>query len=183
MKSNFEVLLLMAMLTQPAIAENCPDLLQVSMEKLREAESVDFCHAYRGKVILAVNTASECGFTPQFKGLEALYRKYQAQGFVILGFPSGDFFQEFSDAEKTARVCYVNYGVTFPMFTKSVVRGDDANPFFRKLIGQSATSPKWNFYKYLIDRKGMVRAVFGSPTTPEDVELNRQIETLLSEDS
>ena len=101
---------------------------------------MDFCQAYQGKVILAVNTASQCGFTPQFKGLEALYQKYKDRNFVILGFPSAEFHQEFADEQKTSEVCYQNYGVTFPMFKASAVRGADANAFFKKLAERSDTT-------------------------------------------
>jgi len=134
---------------------------------------------FKGKVILMVNVASQCGFTPQFKGLEALYQKYKDRNFVILGFPSADFHQEFADEQKTSEVCYQNYGVTFPMFKASPVRGDDANAFFKKLSERSGTTPKWNFYKYLIDKQGNVVESFASPTTPEDRELNQKIDALL----
>jgi len=162
-----------------AQAETCPDLLNFTAQKLRSKETVDFCQAYQGKVILAVNTASQCGFTPQFKGLEALYQKYKDRGLVILGFPSADFHQEFSDEQKTSDVCYQNYGVTFPMFKASPVRGDDANAFFKKLAERSGTAPKWNFYKYLIDAKGNVVESFASVTTPEDEGLRQKVESLL----
>jgi glutathione peroxidase len=127
-----------------------------------------------------VNTASQCGFTPQFKGLEALYQKYKDRNFVILGFPSADFHQEFSDEQKTSEVCYQNYGVTFPMFKASPVRGDDANVFFKKLAYLSGTTPKWNFYKYLIDANGKVVESYASMTTPEDEGLRQKIEGLLA---
>lgn len=163
----------------PAGAAECPPLLNHEAKVLRGSESVKFCDAYRGKVILAVNTASQCGFTPQFKGLEALYQKYKDRGLVILGFPSNDFWQEFPEAEKTAEVCYLNYGVTFPMFKASAVKGDAANPFFKQLAEQSGTTPKWNFYKYLIDPEGKVAAAYSSVTTPESEDLVGKIEGLL----
>lgn len=162
-----------------AQAETCPDLLNFTAQKLRSNETVDFCQAYQGKVILAVNTASQCGFTPQFKGLEALYQKYKDRNFVILGFPSSDFYQEFSDENKTSEVCYQNYGVTFPMFKTSPVRGKAANAFFKALAERSGTAPKWNFYKYLIDAKGNVIESFASMTKPEDQDLNQKIDALL----
>jgi glutathione peroxidase len=167
-------------LSAPVRAETCPDLLNFSAQKLHSKDSVDFCQAYQGKVILAVNTASQCGFTPQFKGLEALYQKYKDRNFVILGFPSADFRQEFDDEGKTASMCYLNYGVTFPMFKTSPVRGGDANAFFKKLAERSGATPKWNFYKYLIDAKGNVVDSYASPTTPDDLALNQKIEALLS---
>ncbi len=169
--------LLLMLLPILAIAEPCADLLNFKMKGLRSAEQVDFCKDYQGKVILAVNTASTCGFTPQFKGLEALYKKYKDKGLVVLGFPSGDFFQEFDTAEETAKVCYVNYGVTFPMFEKSAVRGEDANSFFQKLSSLADTKPKWNFYKFLIGRNGTSVEAFSNFTEPK--ELESKIEALL----
>jgi glutathione peroxidase len=162
-----------------AQADTCPDLLDFTAQKLRSKETVDFCQAYQGKVILAVNTASQCGFTPQFKGLEALYQKYKDRGLVILGFPSADFHQEFDDEQKTAELCQQNYGVTFPMFKPGPVRGGDANAFFKKLAERSGTAPKWNFYKYLIDAKGNVVESYASMTAPGDEALRQKIESLL----
>lgn len=159
--------------------ETCPELLNFTAQKLRSQESVDFCKAFNGKVILAVNTASQCGFTPQFKGLEALYQKYKDKGLVVLGFPSDDFYQEFNEEEKTAEMCYKNYGVNFPMFKTSTVTGDGANAFFRQLAKQAGEGPKWNFHKYLIDRQGRVVLSVSSVTPPEDAKLNQQIEALI----
>lgn len=159
-------------------AEPCPDLLNYKMNKLRSSQVIDFCEAFQGKVILAVNTASNCGYTPQFKGLETLYQKYKDKGLVIIGFPSNDFNQEFDAPEKTANVCYINYGVTFPMLEKSVVTGAAANKFFQKLIKYSGQEPQWNFYKYLIGPEGSFIEVFASNVTPE--QLDSKISGLLS---
>ena len=175
----FPLMPLCALLAGSARAAECPPLLDFEARPLRGGEPVKFCEAYPGKVILAVNTASQCGFTPQFKGLEGLYQKYKDRGLVVLGFPSNDFFQEFSESDKTAKVCYLNYGVTFPMFAKSSVRGSGANPFFKRLAEQSGTSPKWNFYKYLVDAEGKVVAAYSSMTKPEDAGLAGKIEELL----
>lgn len=164
----------------PTPTNGCAPILDTAMTPLRGGSPVNFCEAYRGKVILAVNTASQCGFTPQFKGLEALYQKYKDRGLMILGFPSNDFYQEFSEPEETAKVCYINYGVTFPMFSKSAVTGSDANPFFKNLAKATGVSPKWNFYKYLIDADGKVVASYTPMTGPDDRELQAKIETLLS---
>ena len=158
-------------------AEPCSDLLNYKMNKLRSSQELDFCQAFQGKVILAVNTASNCGYTPQFKGLEALYQKYKDKGLVIVGFPSNDFNQEFDEPEKTANLCYINYGVTFPMLEKSVVTGASANMFFQKLIKASGQAPEWSFYKYLIGRDGSFVEVFASKVTPE--ELDSKISALL----
>lgn len=169
----------LATMTGPSHSGECPALLDTEMKPLRGGAPVNFCEAYRGKVILAVNTASQCGFTPQFKGLEELYKKYQGRGLVVLGFPSNDFHQEFSEAEQTAKMCYLNYGVTFPMFAKSAVTGEDANPFFKRLAAESGTAPKWNFYKYLVDADGKVVDSYSPMTSPEDEDLRAKIEALL----
>ena len=161
-----------------AWAEPCSDLLNYKMSKLRFSEELDFCQAFQGKVILAVNTASNCGYTPQFKGLEALYQKYKDKGLVVVGFPSNDFNQEFDESEKTAKVCYINYGVTFPMVKISVVKGSSANAFFQKLIKATGQAPEWNFYKYLIGRDGSSIEAFASNVTPE--ELDSKISSLPS---
>ncbi len=158
-------------------AGTCSDLLNYKMSKLRTSEALDFCQAFQGKVILAVNTASNCGYTPQFKGLEALYQKYKDQGLVVVGFPSNDFNQEFDAPEKTANVCYINYGVTFPMLEKSAVKGPEANVFFQKLIKATGHEPEWNFNKYLIGRDGSSVEAFASNVTPE--QLNSKISSLL----
>lgn len=170
--------LVLTLIPSLCFADPCTDLLNYKMNKLRSSESVDFCESYQNKVILAVNTASTCGFTPQFKGLQALYEKYKDQGLVVLGFPSGDFFQEFDKAEETAKVCYLNYGVTFPMFEKSAVSGADANGFFKNLSTLSDTRPKWNFYKYLVSRNGKQVESFSNFTKP--AELEAKIELLLN---
>lgn len=159
-------------------AEPCSDLLNYKMSKLRTSEQLDFCQAFQGKVILAVNTASNCGYTPQFKGLEALYQKYKDKGLVVVGFPSNEFNQEFDEPEKTAKVCYINYGVTFPMLAKSAVKGAEANAFFKKLIQATGQAPEWNFYKYLISRDGTTVEAFASNVTPE--QLDSKINSLLT---
>jgi glutathione peroxidase len=179
MTLRFPLLPVLALLAGTAAAD-CPPLLKTDMKPLRGGDPVNLCETYRGKVILAVNTASQCGFTPQFKGLEALYQKYKDRGLVVLGFPSNDFHQEFSEAEETAKMCYINYGVTFPMFSKSAVKGDDANPFFKQLAEQSGVSPKWNFYKYLISPDGKVVDTYTPMTAPDDKALQDKIEGLLS---
>lgn len=168
----------LSMMSTMAFAESCPELLNYQAPALRSDATVDFCSAFNGKVVLAVNTASNCGFTPQFKGLEALYQKYKDQGLVVVGFPSNDFYQEFDKSEETAKVCYINYGVTFPMLKKSPVKGDAANPFFQRLIQATGTSPKWNFYKYLIAKDGRTVTAYNSKVTPE--ELSVTIESLLA---
>lgn len=138
---------------------------------------------YKGKVLLVVNTASECGFTPQYKGLEDLYAKYRQRGLVVLGVPSNDFGkQEPGDGEKIAGFCQVNYGVSFPMTSKVQVKGDGVHPFYqwaRARFGFSG-APKWNFHKYLVDRDGKLVDYFHSTTAPDSPRLVKAIEALLS---
>lgn len=134
---------------------------------------------YEGKVLLIVNTASECGFTPQYKGLEALHREFAERGFAVLGFPCNQFgAQEPGGREQIAQFCETNYGVTFPMFEKISVKGGDAHPLFRALT-EAVGAPSWNFNKYLVDREGNVVARYDSSTSPQDAELVERIEGLI----
>ena len=137
---------------------------------------------FRGKVVLVVNTASRCGFTPQYEGLEALYKAYRAKGLVILGVPSNDFGgQEPGSEAEIKKFCTVNFNIDFPMTTKAVVRGPQAHPFYKwakaKLGGQA--EPKWNFHKILIGRDGQPIAGFASTVTPQDKTLKAAIEKAL----
>ena len=161
-----------------APAANCPDYLNQEFKKLHSDKTLNLCGAYAGKPLLIVNTASFCGFTPQFKGLEQLYKQYKDKGLVVLGFASDDFFQEADSDKEIADVCYLNYGVTFDMFSPIHVRGDDAHPLF-KALAQQSSSPKWNFSKYLVDKDGKVVKYFNSLTTPESDDLKQAIENLL----
>jgi glutathione peroxidase len=134
---------------------------------------------YRGDVVLVVNTATECGFTPQFEGLEALYRERRSEGLVVLGFPANDFAgQEPRSDKEIAQFCKANYGVTFPMFAKTTVVGGGANALFRSLT-EAAGAPEWNFNKYLVDRDGKVVARFGAGTEPNGPELKERLEAVL----
>jgi glutathione peroxidase len=158
---------------------NCNNLLDYETRKLRSQETVNLCDAYQGKVILMVNTASQCGYTPQFKGLEVLYQRYKDQGLVVVGFPSNDFNQEHAEEEKTASVCYINYGVTFQMLSTSSVKGDQANPVFMALAEQTGTAPRWNFTKYLVDKKGQAIKVYSSSEQPVGGDLEEAIKAAL----
>jgi len=133
---------------------------------------------YRGKVVLVVNTATECGFTPQFDGLEKLYRRYKGRGLVLLGFPSNDFAQESKSDSAIAAFCKNNFGVSFPMFSKSHVLGSSANGLYAQLDAAKG-APEWNFNKYLLDRRGRVVAHFTQNTEPLSGELVGQIKKLL----
>lgn len=171
---------LLASVAGPALATECVPLLQHSMQQLRSKETIDLCQRFAGKPLVVVNTASHCGFTPQFKGLEALYQRYKDQGLEVLGVPSDDFKQEADDNAETAKVCYVNYGVTFAMTQPQHVTGDEATPLYRDLIAQSGQSPRWNFYKYVVDRRGKVIAHFSSLTKPDDEDLVKAVEQALA---
>lgn len=142
---------------------------------------VDLGKTYRGKVVLVVNTASKCGFTPQFEALEALHARLQPKGFAVLGFPSGDFMaQEFTDEKQIREFCTLTYGVKFPMFQKVHVVGKDTTPLYRDLAKATGHVPKWNFHKYLIGRDGKVVADFGSKVKPDAPEVLAAIEAALA---
>ncbi|MBO1271928.1 glutathione peroxidase [Shewanella sp. 4t3-1-2LB] len=162
-----------------ATAAQCPDYLNLQLRKLHSQEMVDLCALTQGKPVLIVNTASHCGFTPQFKGLEALHEKYRDKGLVVIGFPSDDFSQEEKQEKDTAKICYINYGVTFTMMATSAVRGSDVNPVFAYL-DDKAGSPKWNFFKYLVSGDGKNVQQFNSRVTPDSKELNDAIDKLLA---
>lgn len=159
-------------------AASCPASLNFRFPRLQDEVPQDLCQ-YAGKVLLVVNTASYCGFTPQYEGLEALYAKYRERGLVVLGFPSNDFEQEPGSAKEIADFCFNTYGVKFPMMAKSHVRGAEANPMYALMARQSGTAPQWNFHKYLIDRDGRVVASYGSRVSPSDRQLVARIEQLL----
>jgi len=163
----------------PAPATSCPAILKQSFNRLQDDAPQDLCQ-YSGKVILVVNTASYCGYTPQYKGLEEVYAKYSGKGLVVLGFPSNDFGkQEPGSSKEIAELCYNTYGVKFPMFAKSVVSGASPNPFYANLIKATGKAPAWNFHKYLIDRKGNVVESFPSKVKPDDKVLVEALEKAL----
>jgi glutathione peroxidase len=144
-------------------------LLDVSYRPLAGKEAVNLKERYAGQVLLIVNTASKCGYTPQYEGLESLHQRYAAQGFSVLGFPSNDFKGQEPGSEKDIQeFCTLTYGVKFPMFEKVVVTGDNATPLYKSLAQATGTAPGWNFHKYLISRDGRVVANFPSKVKPDD---------------
>ncbi|QOY96462.1 glutathione peroxidase [Massilia sp. UMI-21] len=158
----------------------CPAILKQNFKRLQDDAPQDLCQ-YAGKVVLVVNTASYCGFTKQYEGLEKLYAKYGGRGLVVLGFPSNDFGkQEPGNSKEIADFCFNTYGVKFPMFAKSAVTGAEANPLHASLTKATGQAPKWNFTKYLIGRDGKVIEHFPSKVTPEDPALVGKIEQALT---
>ena len=173
--------ILLLAVTLPALACDAP-LLDQDFRKLAADETVNLCDAYEGQVLLVVNTASKCGNTPQYDGLEKLYQQYGEQGLVVLGFPSNDFMgQEPGSEEEIEEFCRLTYGVEFPMFEKTTVKGDDASPFYKQLADASGTYPTWNFHKYLIGRDGRLLAEFSPRTKPYDEKLVGAIEAALAD--
>ena len=171
-------LLLAALGSTPALAA-CPPLLAYTLPSLTD-QATPLCR-FQGKVLLVVNTASQCGYTPQYEGLEALYRRYREKGLVVLGFPADDFGgQEPGSNSDIAKFCEVNYGVSFPMFAKSGVAAGNANPLYKTLAAKTGERPQWNFHKYLIDRNGEKVLSFESAVRPEDRRLLAEVERMLA---
>lgn len=158
----------------------CPALLQFTLPRLQDEKPQSLCQ-YAGKVVLMVNTASYCGFTSQYEGLEALHAKYASKGLVVLGFPSNDFgAQEPGSNAQIAEFCTNTYGVKFPMFAKTSVVGKTAHPLYAALAqATGGKTPKWNFHKYLIDRQGKVIDSYTSLTSPSSTSLVKAIEAAL----
>ena len=162
-----------------AVDAGCVGLLQQSFLRLQDEKPQSLCE-YSGKVVVVVNTASFCGFTSQYEGLEALHAKYKDKGLVVLGFPSNDFSQETGSNKEIADFCANTFGVKFPMFAKSSVTGKNANPLFKQLAAKTGTSPSWNFYKYVIGRDGQSVASFNSLTAPGSRSFVKEIEKQLA---
>jgi glutathione peroxidase len=156
----------------------CPSLLHYTAARLQDDSPQDLCQ-YAGRVLLVVNTASKCGYTPQYEALEKLHARYASRGLVVLGFPSNDFKQELQENKDIADFCFNTYGVKFPMFARTTVIGPGAHPFYAALRQASGESPRWNFHKFLIDRTGRVVATYPSAVEPLDSRVTTQIEQLL----
>ena len=177
---HFTLAALLLSILPLAQAQDCSPLLQRELRPLAGKTAESLCQ-YQGKVLLLVNVASKCGFTPQYEGLEALHERLAPRGFAVLGFPSNDFLGQEPGTEADIQAfCSLTYGVKFPMYEKMHVKGKDANPLYQQLRATTGTAPGWNFHKYLVDRNGEVVASFGSRTRPDDPELVARIEALLA---
>ena len=159
-------------------AFSCSDLLDTDMRILDSAETKNLCE-YEGKALLVVNVASRCGYTYQYAGLQKLYESYKDEDFLVIGIPSRDFLQEYSDESDVAEFCSTEYGVDFPMFSTVKVRGKKAHPFYKKLTAETGVTPSWNFNKYLISKDGKVISTYGSKVKPDSQELIAAIESIL----
>lgn len=168
-------------LSSPALAGDS-NLLDVTYRPLAGEGQINLQKTYAGQVLLIVNTASKCGNTHQYGGLESMHAKYKDRGFAVLGFPSNDFFgQEPGDEKKIKEFCTLTYGVKFPMFEKVHVKGNDATPLYVGLKAATGDAPDWNFHKYLIDRNGNVVKSYPAKTLPENPKLVADIQRLLAE--
>ena len=168
---------LLALLALPMAAQACAPLLDESYRPLAGKEPVKLCERFGGQVLLVVNTASKCGFTPQYEGLETLHSELQARGFSVVGFPSNDFMgQEPGSEEDIQEFCTLTYGVKFPMYEKLHVTGAQTAPLYQRLQAATGTAPGWNFHKYLVARDGRVVGNWPSKVKPDDPALVAAIE-------
>lgn len=156
-------------------AQACPAFLNQKFKRLHSNEDVNLCELYTGKPMVFVNTASHCGFTKQFKPLEALYQKYKDQGVQVVGFASDDFNQEAKSEQEAATICYKNYGVTFTMLAPTKVKGEEANAVFSHLAKAAGEQPSWNFNKYVVSADGSKVKHFGSRENPLDSDLEKTL--------
>lgn len=161
-------------------AEQCHPNLDFQLRTLNGDEQVRLCDEYQGKVVLIVNTASKCAFTPQYEGLEALYAQRKDDGLVVLGFPSNDFgAQEPGSEAQVQEFCRLTYSVNFPMFEKTHAAKRKADPLYKRLGSTAGQYPRWNFHKYLLDRNGKLVGSYPSQVSPNDPQLLKAIEALL----
>jgi glutathione peroxidase len=179
MRYNIILSILLA-LSGSVVQAKCGGLLDHEFRYLAGKEKVRLCEKYADQVVLVVNTASKCGYTKQYEGLEKLHAELKPKGFSVLGFPSNDFMGQEPGSEKEIQeFCTLTYGVKFPMFEKTTVKGDSAHPFYKALTAAADNAPDWNFHKYLIDRNGKFIATFGPGTKPDDEKLRAAIELAL----
>ena len=156
----------------------CPDWLDTSIHKLHSSDEIQLCNIVKNNPVLIINTASHCGYTKQFSGLEKLHQSYKDKGLVVIGFPSNSFNQEASNEAQTASICYKNFGVSFVMSKPISVKGTDAHPIFEYLNSQQG-EPRWNFNKYLVNRQGDVIKRYESSIQPNSAILIKDIEAVL----
>jgi glutathione peroxidase len=168
---------LLTTMTSTISSAACPELYNHKITTL-QGDTVNLCD-YQDKPILVVNTASKCGFTPQFEALEGLYKKHKAQGLLVIGFPSNDFRQDPGDNKAIGDFCKMTYGVNFPMATKSSVSGPNANAFYKQLAAKSGAAPQWNFYKYVITPGGKEVVAFQSTVKPGSEDMMKKISPYL----
>ena len=163
---------LVGFLISPIVYSACSDLLDYKVRRLAETDVDHLCHIYAHDVVLVVNTASKCGYTPQFEALEQLYQKYKERGFTILGFPSKDFGgQEYDEETKTAEFCHLTYGVQFPMYAHTHSRKGLASSLFVGLAEAAGGEyPRWNFHKYVINRTGSLVGSLDASVGPKQLE-------------
>lgn len=184
------VLAILTLTHQPSLANDreasmlCGPGISFEKRQLAGDRIDDICGSYAGKVMLIVNTASRCGFTYQYEGLETLYDRYREAGLVVLGFPSNDFGgQEPGSEDQIQDFCVNTYAIKFPMYEKTRVKGNNIDPLYQALIHASGSKPRWNFQKYLVDRNGKVVAAYAGSTKPLSSRLVNKIESLLKQDS
>lgn len=173
----WHLLVALAALALPALAQACPGLLDHRYTSL-QGKPVNLCD-FAGRPILVVNTASKCGYTPQFEKLEALHNRYRGRGLVVLGFPSNDFNQELGTNREIAEFCKLTYFVEFPMIEKGTVTGAGANPLFKQLAAATGLAPSWNFHKYLIAPDGKTVYSFGTQVEPDSREIVGRLRPML----
>jgi glutathione peroxidase len=171
------ILLLLALAALPALADACPSLLNHRYTSL-QGKPVNLCE-FEGRPILVVNTASKCGYTPQFERLEAMHKRFQGRGLVVLGFPSNDFNQELATNKEIAEFCKLTYFVEFPMIEKGSVTGPAANNFYKQLAAAAGTTPRWNFHKYLIAPDGKTVYSFDTRVEPDSREVMGRLTPML----
>jgi glutathione peroxidase len=171
-------ILLALVVAQNTFAAECPSLLDRTITTL-QGDKINLCQ-YAGKPILVVNTASRCGFTPQFDTLETMYSKYGQRGLLVLGFPSNDFKQELATNGEIAKFCKSTYKVKFPMSEPSIVTGSNANELFKALAKSTGTEPQWNFHKYLISTDGKTVYSFATEVEPDSKVIMDKITPMLN---
>jgi glutathione peroxidase len=164
-----------------SVYAKCAPALDFSFRPLAGKESVKLCEKHANQVLLVVNTASKCGYTPQYEGLEALHAKYASQGFAVIGFPSNEFGGQEPGTEKEIQeFCTLTYGVKFPMYEKTSVKGASATPFYQGLAKATGSAPAWNFHKYLIGADGAILKAYPSSVKPNDPQLLKDIDAALA---